>query len=350
MTFWALAAVVFAGNALLAGPIARIEGYAVAEWPVAFDLLLLVPFGFLWVYRKGGRAAWVGAAALFGTGVVFGRLILPVESQHFWPVLVELRYGALAAVFAAQLVLIAIMLREVLRARATQNLETAVDAALAKRFGRQPIANLFRLEARMWLYALMRRPVTHPFPGHVHFHCHLQHGNASNQQAFLILALFEIPIAHILIHLFAGPTSAIVVTALSIYGLVFLLAEYRATVHRPVSIVREAMHLRYGVLNDVRIPLNRIIGIEPWQGPVRRAKGRLRCVGMGAANVRVALRKGTVLARLVGERVIEEIFIGIDQPQQFRDALLAAIASTNDQTVGASTISADPLFKPERLE
>lgn len=308
---------VLAANALLAGPLRAWHGEPVLEWPVAFDLLLLLPGAYLWVYRRRGRQALVGALALFGSGIWIGSLILPPASQQVWPWLLQLRYALLAAVLAMQVMLIMTMLREVLRARATGNLELAVDAALTRRMGAKGMANLFRLEARMWLYALLRRPVRHPFPGRAHFYGHRQQGNASNQQGFLILMAIEIPVMHLLLHWLVSPVAALVVTALSGYGLIFMLAEYRATLHRPTTLEDDLLQIRYGIVGDVGVPLARIASVDRYGASARRTPGRMRFVGMGAANVRLELLPGTRLSGLLGEREIHEVLLGLDEPERF---------------------------------
>ena len=315
--FWLFVVVVLAANILLAGPLAAWHGAPVLEWPVGFDLLLLLPGAYLWVYRKRGRQALVGALALFGSGVFIGSLIVPAGSQHVWPWLVQLRYVLLAAALATQVVLIVMMLREVLRARTTRNLELAVDETLTRRLGTQGMVNLFRLEARMWLYALLRRPVRHPFPGSAHFYGHRQQGNASNQLGFLMLMAVEMPVMHLILHWMVSPLAALVVTALSVYGFIFMLAEYRATLHRPTTLDGDQLRIRYGIAGDIALPLARIAVVSRYNASARRAPGRMRFIGMGAANVRLELLPGTRVTGLLGEREVETILLGLDEPGRF---------------------------------
>ena len=43
---------------------------------------------------------------------------------------------------------------------------------------------------------------------------------------------------------------------------------------------------------------------------------RLRCTGMGRAQLHLVLRPGTRLATLTGERTFTEIFLGVDEPER----------------------------------
>lgn len=272
--FLLFALLIFTGNWLIVRYLSESSTLAIPEWPVGFDLLFLIPLTYLWINRKQGRQAFIGAIALFGFGVLLGSWILPTGSKNVWLVLEQLRFVLLLGVILVQATLIALMISEVIAKKESHNLDIAVDEAIDRRFGHAGFANLMRIEARMWLYALLREPIKHGFPGEQHFHYHLHQGNASNQQAFLILIGAEIPIAHVLLNLYS-PTLALFVTATSIYGFIFLLAEYRATLYRPISIGSETLHIRYGVIGDQIILLSDIAEIGKCEGRIKRAPKRL---------------------------------------------------------------------------
>lgn len=326
--FLLFACLVFTGNWLVVRYLSESSTSAIPEWPIGFDLLFLVPLTYLWINRKEGRQAFIGAIALFGFGVLLGSWILPIESKNVWLVLEQLRFVVLLGIVLVQATLIALMIREVVAKKESNNLDIAVDAAIGRRFGHEGFANLMKIEARMWLYALLRKPIKHEFPGEQHFHYHLHQGNASNQQAFLILIGAEIPIAHVLLHLYS-PTLALFVTATSIYGFIFLLAEYRATLYRPISIDAEKLHIRYGVIGDQVILLSNITEIGKSEGRVKRASKRLRFTGPQHANVRLKLKPETRLDTLLGEKSIDEVFIAVDKPDCFIKAISARIASSD---------------------
>ena len=326
--FLLFALLIFTGNWLIVRHLSESSVLAIPEWPIGFDLLFLIPLTYLWINRKEGRQAFIGAIALFGFGVLLGSWILPVESKNVWLVLEQLRFVVLLGIVLVQATLIALMIREVIAKKESQNLDIAVDEAIARRFGQTGFANLMRIEARMWLYALLRKPIKHAFPGEQHFHYHLHQGNASNQQAFLILIGAEIPIAHLLLHLYS-PMLALFITATSIYGFIFLLAEYRATLYRPISIEAEKLHIRYGVIGDQIVLLRDIAEIGKCEGRIKRAPKRLRFTGPQHANVRIKLKQETRLDTLLGEKSIDEVFIAVDKPDCFINAVSGQIVSSN---------------------
>ncbi|MET0807418.1 MAG: hypothetical protein ABWX93_01545 [Pseudoxanthomonas sp.] len=311
--FLAFAAAVVALNALLVGNYAILAAGPAPEWPVMIDLLVFVPLVYLAFNWRQGRDAVFRALALASLGALAGSLILPVESKHAWLIVEDLRYVALAVVVVFQLGLIILLLTQVARERHSQNLELSLDRAIGDRFGNTVFAGLLRLESRVWLYGLFRRPIRHAFPGLRQFHVGKQGMNASNQAGFLMIFGAEIPIAHFMVDLF-DPVVAVVVTALSVYGFLFMLAEYRATLHRPLSVTDRGLQVRYGVATDFVVDWPSIANAAPTRGRVRRAKGRIRLIGMGEANVMIGLAPGTRVSGLTGSRVVQQIFLGVDDP------------------------------------
>ncbi|MEO8010712.1 MAG: hypothetical protein ABI650_03605 [Dokdonella sp.] len=321
--FAGIAATVIGANALVVAHYAQWSGSAVPEWPVAVDLLILLPLIHPWLYRRAGRRAIAGALLVLSVGIMVGSLIVPSDSKQLWPWLEQSRWLVLVGVLIVQGTLLLLMAREVCRTRVGLNLETAVHAAVQRRFGQQPISGLLKMEARMWLYALLRDPLRQPLPGDVHFSSHAQNGNASNQQGFLILLGAEISLLHLLLHFLLSPTVALVVSAVSVYGWIFLLAEYRARQLRPISLdlQRRALLIRSGIAVDLRIPLADVFSAELSSGPTRRQAGQLRIYGMGEAKVRLRLQPGSKIQTVLGERETFELMLGVDRPKDLVQAV-----------------------------
>ena len=114
---------------------------------------------------------------------------------------------------------------------------------------------------------------------------------------------------------------ALFITVLSIYGLIFLIAEYRATLRRPLSFIEGSLRIRYGVIDDFTISISDIMSAEHFSGSSRRATGRIRCIGAGAANVRLQLLPNTLLKTIFGEKIVHELLIGVDDVNGFLNAI-----------------------------
>ena len=195
-----------------------------------------------------------------------------------------------------------------------------------RRFGDTPVTRLLVLEARIWFYALFAsRRYPPQFPGDAHFSCHAKDGHASNQLGFIVLILVELPIVHVLLALFWSSQAAWIMSLLTLWGLAFLVAEYRASLLRPISLERDELVIRYGVLVDLRVPIRDIGSVCPAHVAVpRRESGSLRCCEAGVPNVRINLARPLDMPTLSGRgRRIERIHLGVDAPAR----LVACIES-----------------------
>lgn len=330
--FWLIAAAVLLANTLISRSWVSIEPLSFTEWPVAFDLLVLLPLLFWWVHRRQGKQAIIGAGALALSAVTIGDWMIPNDQQQIWPHLITARYAVLAVFVIAHATLFYLLAKSLLHRLREEHVDLVLPQIFSKRLGSGFSSLVMTLEARVWLYAFSRQWIKKPYPAEQQFSYAKQSGNALNQQGFLILMVAEIPIAHLLIHLYS-PTLALWITVLSIYGLVFLLAEYRATLYRPITIEHGALVVRYGVLFSTEIPLQQISEVTKHAGPVKSTKDRIRLVGMGEPNVRIALPASTPLMCVIGQKSVREIYLGVDCPEKFVVALNAHMARHQQPTV-----------------
>ncbi len=300
------------------------------EWPVLFDALLTVPLLYLFIFRRDGRRALAAAAMLAVSGVMIAGWIVPIASQH-WLGVLQVGRNLLAVVFVVGEIALAVGLaRLTLRLlRDDADPERAIADTLRARFGDTPVARLLAFEVRMWFYALFvsaKRKLV--FVGDEHFTCHAKEGHASNQQGFILLILIELPIVHVLLSVFWHARVAWIVTALSLWGLCFLIAEYRASLRRPISLDSERVYIRYGLAAELAVPLTRIARAVPHREAVaRRIPGTLRYCEAGAPNVCMYLDPALDVPDLFGEtRSIERIYLGVDAPGRFLEHLNTRLA------------------------
>ncbi len=139
--------------------------------------------------------------------------------------------------------------------------------------------------------------------------------------------VFDIPIAHLLLHFLWSPTAAWVATALTAWGLLYLVADYRATLARPVSLGVAALHVRCGALAcDAVIPYAAIAAVARVPHPERRLPGKRYFRHQGVMNVEITLRPGSALPTLLGsDKAASHLVLGVDDPAQFVGALTARL-------------------------
>ena len=243
--------------------------------------------------------------------------------ESLWPV-----YVALQA--ALELYVLVFLVRK-MRAltRISGDVDEAMEQTIQGRLGRGAAGWFALFEARIWYYGLfLRRGAELRFRGEQHFSYDNNEGNASNQIALIMLLLFEMPLSHLLLHLVAvNAVLAWVVDGLTLWSLLYLVAEYRATHWRPVSLDSDALLIRYGVFaTDRVVPYGMMESIARRSGHVPRERGVLRFRQSGGANVELRLRPGSRLAGFGGcAQEVTRICIGIDKPDAFIDAVRAKL-------------------------
>lgn len=294
-----------------------------AVWPYLVDVLFTLPLLYFLLLRPAWRqmlTAWLGIAAL---GMLAGRWLNPQQEQAFG------HYSLLliATELALELALVLLLVRQ---CRQLLHQHSDVDAAMARTFTSKPM--LF--EARIWYYALfLRRGERLRFHGEQHFRYDQHHGNASNQLAWIMAILFEMPIAHVLLHLWLGNRwQTWAIDGLNLWGLLYLIAEYRATRWRPISLAQDSLIIRNGVLaSDVSVPYAMIASVSPCDetgAPIRRQRGVLRYRQCGQLNVQITLRAGSQFPNLFGrERAVQRIFLSIDHAASLIEALRARLTT-----------------------
>lgn len=289
-------------------------GAANFEWLYLIDGLLVLPI-LCFLCIKNKKEALL-KSVLYGCLVVLiGSYIVPEQSKLIWHYLESGRYLVVAMILVFELIAISTVYLSI---KAALNRRVDPDLAISepiKRFlGESILAQLLSFETRMWTYALFSKAITfEQFSGDKHFSYHQKDGTKSNLLGFILMIIIEIPIMHLLLHFIWSPTSALVVTLLTIFSLVFFIAEYRAVSKRPVSLVGECLVIRYGIYQAMTVPLNNIDSIHEHRVHVARSKFVKRYNYSGTPNVAIKL------VRPVDS--VKTIYIGIDIPAKFIDAV-----------------------------
>lgn len=159
---------------------------------------------------------------------------------------------------------------------------------------------------RVWTFALFANRINGAdFEGDVHFfHAEKDH-TKSSMLGFIVIILIELPIAHLLLTLFISHQVAAVISMLTIFGLLFMVGEYRAIDKRPTSVSSREIIVRYGIFNVYRIPRASISSISLHTGRVPRSPKVKRFNWSGAPNIEIALKDAT------------KVYLGLDKPDEF---------------------------------
>jgi len=110
---------------------------------------------------------------------------------------------------------------------------------------------------------------------------------------------------HLLLHFLWSPFVANVATGLTLIGLVFFIAEYKAIAIRPISIMQGCIIVRYGLWNPLKIPLREINHVKLNSKFIRRSGNVNRFNLAGNPNIEIMLNSGKL------------IYLGVDAPREF---------------------------------
>ena len=298
-------------------------GSATYEWLFFIDALVMLPI-LCFVCVKNRKEALLKAVVLCSIAILVGSFIIPQTSKLIWPYLELGRYLVLAAVVLLEL---SVLLTVYVSIKAALNQNIDPDLAIAEPIrhylGDGIAGRVFSFETRMWTYALFANRIKpERFNGEQHFTYHQKDGAQSNLVGFIFLIIIELPIAHVLLHFFWSSLAANIITALTLFSLVFFIAEYRAYAKRPISLTANELIIRYGIYQSLVIPLSNIAAVMPHAAYVQRAKNVKRYNSSGVPNVAIELKPSSDGR----DNVLQTIYLGIDQPNVFLNKLNTQLA------------------------
>ena len=183
------------------------------------------------------------------------------------------------------------------------------------------VARMAALECVMWYYASASwRRAPHVPHGYRAFSSHRQSGYVAAVGVMLVLIAVETVAAHLLAARFSVAT-ACVLTALSLYTILWMIAEAHAVVLNPLLVDDVELVARWGMLVCERIPLDRIARVGS-QDPAVPKRELLNLAAMGGQALWIELAEPFEVRGLTGKpRLVRAIKTTPDDAAAFKDAL-----------------------------
>jgi hypothetical protein len=308
--------------------IARSPAAASPSLPLAMtlDLTLVVPsLYWLLVIRPAGASA-TRVVAVFVLSILGARFVLLPSQREY---LLYARY--LVAPF--ELALVAYVVVKIRRAAGgfrgaavDADVPERIAAALDNAFPYPVVGRIFTTEFVLGYYALLswRRP-PHVPPAARAFTFHRTSGLIGLLCAVIGAAVVELFVVHLVVHAFSA-RAAWVLTALSVFGVVWLVGFTRAIVQRPVLVHAGGVTVRSGAAWTLDVPAPAIARLDTGRVtvPPRGAEGHLRVGGSGRATALITLHEPLIAVGAYGRlRPVRTVSITIDEPAAFADAVHA---------------------------
>lgn len=317
--FGLLATGVYATAVVLATQLATLERPEVLATALTLDLAVLLPAAFFFLVARPLR--WSPATmvpVLVGGLLVAGR-ILPAERQT---ALGWIERGAFGLELGV-LVWVALRARAAFRGTTDGGSDPLLRLRQAARDlipGRR-VAELLAAELSVLFFGLAAwRRAPHAPPETRAFTAHVRSGHGG-----LVFALvFASAIEGVVVHLLVMPYSLLlawVLTAATAYGALWLVADYRALVLRPLLVDRRGIRLRAGLRWSARVPASRIATVQR-EAPA--AKDALRMTLFGDPTLWIECRSPVVAHGPYGlRRCARWLGIAPDQRAEFEQEIKA---------------------------
>lgn len=268
------------------------------------DFALVVPILYYFCVIRTRRVPMLTIVPVMLLGIAAAFIVLPSEAANN---LQNIKYLAVLPELAIAVYLFS-------KAKSTLQIYRHADIASGdfverlrlscrKSMGERVFVEVVVSELSVLYYALFswRDVVPAPPARTVHFSYHRKSNWASILAALLMIVAAEGFAVHFLIGRWSN-VAAWVLTALSIYGAMWLIGDYRAMCLRPIRLDEEALHIHLGLRWSARIPLCDIARVEsPGLDFVpQKSSGYLRSTVLGEPELLISLKHENIADGLFG--------------------------------------------------
>lgn len=291
-----------------------------AGFAAPFDLMVCVPAAFyLLVVRRNKLSPLLVLPVIWLGGFVSLQLAQPGQ-----PSLVAL-FGAAAVVVEATIA--ARELRRFVRAYRAARAASArpldwFSGAFRALVRSKRAARLLGLECSMWYYATCSwRRASHVPAGYRAFSSHKQSGYVAVVAVMLSLIAVETFAVHLLVARFSAP-AACALTLLSIYTMLWMIADARAVVLNPLLVSDTELVARWGLAFCERIPLDAIARVGAAEPTVPK-RAVLNLAAMGGQPCWIELAEPLEVRGALGTpRTVRVLKLSPDDASAFKSAVL----------------------------
>ena len=188
-------------------------------------------------------------------------------------------------------------------------------------------ASMTAAELSVWYYALFSwRKKPYVLPGEKTFSYH----NAGGYMNMMLGLALAFPVEIIGVHMLLSQWSiaaAFVVTALSVYAVVWLAGDARARIMRPLAVGADYVRLECGIQMQATISFADIEKICFSEGDICdiEKSDKLNYGTFYQANIWIVLRRPVAIHTMLGEKQVRVIGISLDDPRAFAGALEEAL-------------------------
>ncbi|WP_425391270.1 hypothetical protein [Ekhidna sp.] len=292
------------------------EDPASLSMAITFDLLISTPvFYYLTIRKRAIPKTTVIPVFIFG--IVIASIILPSDHQYY---LTLVKTWFLPVLEISIITYIVVTIRKAFKEfKSADSLDffSAAKEASAKILPKR-VAILFATELSVFYYGLFawrkRKLSTNEYS---------YHQSASTRMVlgvFIFLIIIEAVAVHLLLQSWSI-IAAWILTGLSIYGSFQLLGILKSLSRRPIAFETKKLILRYGLMNEVAIPYDKIRQAISFTHSVEKSDGYVHLSPfkeMEGHNIMIEVENEMELDGFYGvKKSFEKLLVYVDEPDLF---------------------------------
>lgn len=288
---------------------------------VLFDLVFVTTGIFYWIVARPLRLATNRSVLVALLMLRVALLVIPQSSSlsnQLWPFLLVLSEGVVLIVAGVRIRTITRTYRQL---RPSTNVETALRGGLAAVFG-EKIAGIMLGEVLTLYYVLVGWRLQSDVPlGGQAVTTHRESGQVALTTGLVLVGVIEGVAVHLLLTRWS-PAVAFWVTTLSIYGMLFFVADIIATIKRPSYLTADLLHLRLGVRWQGQIPRSAIADATFIHEKPARQSDRLNGAFLTTPNVLLTFKDTVVISGPYGlQKKVRQVAFFADDRAAFLQML-----------------------------
>jgi hypothetical protein len=290
---------------------------------LALDFMVTAPALVFFLLVRSRRASWRVLLPTLVAGYVLATLTMPARHQSALAVLRLLAVPGEIALFVWVVVLARRMLKGGVAADA--DFATRVRTVARRAFWNRLLADVVATEiALVWHAFRWRRPAA---DRGACWTVHREVDYLSVLIALIMLVVAESVTVHVLLSRWSM-TATWIFTGLSVWGLIWLVGDYRAMTARPVRLTARHLRVRLGLRWEADVPLDRIASVDVPGRPAEPGATALVASLMQKADLRLRLTAPVEIVGMYGRsRTVDEIWLRVDRAAQLCEAVRARMAS-----------------------
>ncbi len=300
---------------------------------ITFDLLISTPVLYFLTIRKS-EIPNTTVVPVFILGIIIASFILPIEHQY---------YLSLVKTWFLPFLELAIITYVILTIRKTfkaikKNLSTQLDFFTA---AKEASGNIlpkklvipFATELSVFYYGFVSWKQRKLSKNEFSYH------KTTSTRMLLVVFIFLILVETFTVHLLLQRWSTVaawILSAISIYTIFQIFGIAKSLSKRPISIDKDSLSLRYGVMSDALIPHEKIESVSAFTKSVEKHEGYAHLSSfkdMEGHNILIELKEELILSGFYGmKKTYNKILIYLDEPEKFLEAVQSKFNSSERST------------------